>query len=322
MHAIAVTPPANPGERPTLSIAETPTPEPGPGDVLLQVHAAGVNRADLLQARGGYPPPPGASPILGLEAAGTVVAVGEGANPDLIGTRTSALLDGGGYAEYAVAPATQLLPLPDDAAPTLAAALPEALATAWFNLVGLCHLHAGQTVLIQGGSGGVGHIAIRLARLLGARVLTTVGAAWKGERCLDLGADVAIDYHDDVPAAVADATGGRGVDVILDVLGAGALADNLGMLAPHGQLAIIGLQQGRRAEIDLSQLMARRVSVHGSTLRARTRQEKSAIIAAVAHYAPYIEPSVHAVVPLRRAGEAHALMDEPGTFGKVVLQVR
>ncbi|MGM0386826.1 MAG: zinc-binding dehydrogenase, partial [Actinomycetota bacterium] len=148
------------------------------------------------------------------------------------------------------------------------------------------------------------------------------GSEWKGERCLDLGADVAIDYHDDVPAAVADATNGQGVDVILDVLGAGALAANLQMLAPHGQLAIIGLQQGRRAELDLGQLMARRATVHGSTLRARTREEKAAIVAAATPYAPYIEPSVHAVLPLKRAGEAHVLMDEPGKFGKVVLQVR
>ena len=248
--------------------------------------------------------------------------LGDGVDPALLGTPTSALLDGGGYAEYAVAPASQLLPVTDPADMPRAAALPEALATAWFNLVQIAHLRAGQSVLIQGGSGGVGHVAIKLARLVGADVLTTVGAPWKGERCRDLGADVVIDYHDDVPTAVLAATGGRGVDVILDVLGAGALADNLRMLAPHGQLAIIGLQQGRRAEIDLGQLLSRRVTVHGSTLRARTRAEKAAILAAAAAYAPYIEPAVHAVVPLRRAGEAHALMDEPGTFGKVVLQVR
>ena len=322
MHAIAVSPPAGPGERPVLSLSEAPTPEPGPGEVLIEVHAAGVNRADLLQATGSYPPPPGASPILGLECAGVVTGLGDGVDPALLGTPTSALLDGGGYAEYAVAPASQLLPVTDPADMPRAAALPEALATAWFNLIQIAHLRAGQSVLIQGGSGGVGHVAIKLARLVGADVLTTVGAPWKGKRCRDLGADVVIDYHDDVPTAVLAATGGRGVDVILDVLGAGALADNLRMLAPHGQLAIIGLQQGRRAEIDLGQLLSRRVTVHGSTLRARTRAEKAAILAAAAAYAPYIEPAVHAVVPLRRAGEAHALMDEPGTFGKVVLQVR
>ena len=237
-----------------------------------------------------------------------------------------ALLDGGGYAEYVVAPATQLIPLATDPTRatdrTRAAALPEALCTAWFNLVGICHLEAGQTVLIQGGSGGVGHVAIQLARLLGARVLTTVGAPWKGERCVDLGADVAIDYHDHVPAAVAEATGCRGVDVILDVLGAGGLADNLRMLVDGGQLAVIGLQQGRMGELDLGRLLSRRLTVHGSTLRARSREEKAAIVAAAAPYAPYIEPSVHAVMPLRRAAEAHALMDDPNTFGKVVLAVR
>lgn len=322
MHAITATPAANAADRPALALTEVPVPEPGPGDVLIEVHATAVNRADLLQARGVYPPRPGESDILGLECAGIVTEVGDGADPSLLGRRVMALLAGGGYAEYVVAPATQLIPLPDDADLLHSAALPEALCTAWYNLVGLCRLQAGQTVLIHGGSGGIGHIAIKLARLLGARVITTAGAPWKAERCLALGADVAIDYHDDVATAVAEATGGRGVDVILDVLGAAAFKANLSMLAPHGQLAIIGLQQGWRAELDLGELLRRCVSLHGSTLRARTREEKAAIVAAAAHFAPYIEPAVHAVLPLRRAGEAHALMHEQQTFGKIVLQVR
>jgi len=303
--------------------ADLPAPTPGPDDVLINVVAAGVNRADLHQAAGAYPPPRGASPILGLECAGVVAAVGDEVDPGLVGRPVAALLEGGGYAEYAVAPVTQLFML-DDASPAdfaAAAALPEALCTAWYNLVGICGLRKGQSVLIHGGSGGVGHIAIQLAKLLGARVLTTVGSAAKGERCRELGADVVINYNDDVPAAIVAATEGWGVNVILDVLGGGALADNLKSLAVGGQLAIIGTQQGRRADLDIGRLLMRRLTVHGSTLRARSVNEKAWIVANAAEYWGRVTPVVDAVVPLERAEKAHRLINEEKTFGKIVLDV-
>lgn len=301
------------------AVVDLPLPTPGPAEIRIRVAAAGVNRADLLQTSAHYQLPAGFTEVLGLECAGTVDAVGTGVDASLVGRPVAALLDGGGYAEYAIAPITQVRILPDGADLTIAGGRPEALSTAWYNLVQLAGLQRGERVLIHGGSGGVGHIAVQLARLLGATVLTTVGSDAKAARVRELGAHEAIRYDGDVPAAVADLTGGKGVDVILDLLGAGGLANNLKMLSTGGRLAIIGLQRGRRGEIDLSELLYRRLTVMGSTLRARTAAEKAAIVSGATEYADRVTTVVHATVPFDDAARAHAIMNEDATFGKVVL---
>lgn len=301
------------------AVVEMPVPKPGPAEVRIRVAAAGVNRADLLQTSAHYRLPEGFTEVLGLECAGTVDAVGAGVDASLVGRPVSALLDGGGYAEFAVAPVTQIRILPDDADLTVSGARPEALCTAWYNLVQLAGLQRGERVLIHGGSGGVGHIAVQLGRLLGATVLTTVGSDAKAARAVELGAHHAIRYDGDVPAAVADLTGGKGVDVILDLLGAGGLAGNISMLATGGRLAIIGLQRGRKGEIDLSEMLYRKLTVMGSTLRARTAAEKSAIVSGATEFSDRVTTVVHAAVPFEEPERAHAIMNEDATFGKVVL---
>jgi putative PIG3 family NAD(P)H quinone oxidoreductase len=325
MRAIEITRPGGPG---TLVAATLPDPVPGPGEVLIDVVAAGVNRADLLQRQGLYPPPPGASEILGLECSGVVTAVGPEVTDWRPGDRVAALLDGGGYAERVVAPATQLLAVPDQVDLAEAAGLPEAVCTAWSNLVTVGRLAAGEVVLVQGGSGGVGTIALQLAAALGATVLTTAGGPDRVARCLALGADVGIDHRtEDVAARVALATSGHGADVVLDVLGAGGLATNLRVLATGGRLVVIGLQQGRRAEVDLGLLLTRRASIHGTTLRSRPRAEKAAIVADVATHAwPLLGPEpirmrpvIHQRIPLAEAGRAHSLLESGEVFGKVLL---
>ena len=325
MHAIDITRPGGPE---ALVAATLPDPIPGPGEVLIDVVAAGVNRADLLQRQGLYPPPPGASEILGLECSGVVSAVGPGVTDWRPGHRVAALLDGGGYAERVVAPATQLLAVPDHVDLVDAAGLPEAVCTAWSNLVTVGRLTAGEVVLVQGGSGGVGTIALQLAAALGATVLTTAGGPDRVARCLALGADVGIDHRtEDVVARVASATSGHGADVVLDVLGAGGLATNLRVLSTGGRLVVIGLQQGRRAEVDLGLLLTRRASIHGTTLRARPRAEKAAIVADVAEHAwPLLGPApirmrpvIHDRIPLAEAGRAHSLLESGEVFGKVLL---
>lgn len=309
-----------------LTLSELPDPVAGPGEVLVRVAAAGVNRADLLQRAGHYPPPAGASDVLGLEAAGTVAAVGEGVTGWAVGDEVAALLAGGGYAELVAVPAGQLLPVPAGVDVVDAAALPEAVCTAWSNLVMTGGLRAGETVLIHGGSGGVGSAAIQIAAALGARVLTTAGGPERTARCRELGADVAVDHRtEDVTAAVREATHGRGVDVVLDVLGAGALATNVEMLATGGRLVVIGTQQGRRGELDLGALMTRRASIHATTLRARPVEEKAAVVAEVReHVWPMVEagrvrPLVQERVPLAEAERAHALLRDGAVFGKVLL---
>lgn len=309
-----------------LVLTDLPDPRPAPGEVLVRVAAAGVNRADLLQAAGHYPPPPGASEILGLEVSGTVVGLGDGVTSWRVGDRVAALLAGGGYAELVAVPAGQLLPAPAHLDLVDAGALAESVCTAWSMLMGPGALHAGETVLVHGGSGGVGTIALQLAAAVGARVLTTAGGPRRAARCLDLGADVAIDHRgQDVVAAVEEATGGRGVDVILDVLGAGGLDQNVRMLATHGRLVIIGTQHGRKGEIDLGRLLTRRASVHAATLRARPLEEKAAIVADVRRRAwPLLDdgrlrPVVHARLPLAQAAEAHHLMESGQAFGKILL---
>lgn len=286
----------------TLTVTTAPTPEPGPDEVLIKVAAAGVNRADLLQRAGHYPPPPGVSEILGLEVAGTT--------PD--GERVMALLTGGGYAEYVCAPRGQCLPIPDTMSFTDAAALPEALATAWLNLVDLAELQPGETVLIQGGSGGVGSVAIQLAHQLGAVVVTTAGSDEKCKRCRELGAQQALNYHTDSPAP-------NSVDVILDILGAGALDTHLKALRPGGRMVTIGMQKGRKGTLDLGQMLTKRLTLIGSTLRALPVERKSALMRAVAPYVGTIRPQVYAAVPFDDAARAHTLLDDDQTFGSIVL---
>ena len=325
MRAIEITQPGGPE---VLSEAIRPDPVPGPGEVLIGVAAAGVNRADLLQRQGHYPPPPGASDIPGLECSGVIAELGPDVTGWRVGDRVAALIDGGGYADRVVAPATQLLAVPAEVDLVDAAGLPEAVCTAWSNLVMVGHLRRGEVVLIQGGSGGVGSIAIQLAAALGARVAATAGGPDRVERCLALGAHIGIDHRtEDLAARLTDATSGHGADVILDVLGAGGLTANLRTLATGGRLVVIGLQQGRRAELDLGVLMTKRASIHGTTLRSRPPAEKAAIVADVAERAwPLLGPEeirmrpvVHARIPLAQAADAHALLESGEVFGKVLL---
>lgn len=316
----------HPGGPEVLLSTERLDPQPGPGEVLIDVAAAGVNRADILQRQGFYPPPPGAPDTPGLECSGVIAAVGPGVIDWAPGQRVAALLDGGGYADRALAPVGQLLPVPDGMDLVEAAALPEAVCTAWSNLCMVGGLQAGEVVLIHGGSGGVGTIAIQLAAALGARVATTAGGPARVARCADLGAAIGIDYRaEDVVEVLAQQTDGRGADLILDVLGAGALRANLRALATGGRLVIIGMQQGRRAEIDLGLLLAKRASVQGTTLRSRPLHEKTAIVAGVAEQVrPLVEvgrvrPVVHAKLPLDEAGRAHELLESGEVFGKLLL---
>lgn len=298
----------------------------GPGQALLEVAAAGVNRADLLQRQGHYPPPAGAPEWPGLEVSGRVLAVGEGVSSVREGEAVCALLSGGGYAERVVVDASLVLPVPRGVDLVEAAALPEAAATAWSNLVDLARLRAGESVLVHGGSGGVGSFAVQLAAALGARVLATARDEARCARVRELGAELAIPYADaEIPTAVREATEGRGVDVVLDVLGAGALGDNLRALATGGRLVVIGLQRGRKGELDLGVLLSRRLTVAGTTLRSRPLAERAAIVAALReHVWPLLEqgrvrPVVHRALPMDRAGEAHELLDSGEVFGKLLL---
>lgn len=321
-----------------LRVADVPDPRPGPGEVLLDVAAAGVNRADLLQRRGLYPPPPGAPAWPGLEVSGVVAAVGAGPQdagaappaddetPRLrVGDRVAALLAGGGYAERVTVPAALTLPVPEGLPLVDSAALPEALATVWSNLRAAAFT-PGDVLLVHGGSGGVGSVAVQLAHALGHRVLATAGGPERCARVRELGADVVVDHRaQDVVTAVREATDGRGVDVVLDVLGGGALRSNVELLAPGGRLVVIGLQQGRRGELDLAALMARRGTVLATTLRDRPAAQKAAIMATVRRdvwplvLAGQVRPMVHARVPLAQAADAHEALEAGEVFGKVLL---
>ncbi|MFD6178545.1 MULTISPECIES: NAD(P)H-quinone oxidoreductase [unclassified Isoptericola] len=323
MRAVTISAPGGPGK---LALSLVNQVKPGPGEVLVDVASAGVNRADLLQRAGNYPPPPGAPEWPGLEISGTVRALGPGVTGWAPGDRVVALLEGGGYAEQAVARAAQLLPLPDGVGLVDAAGLPEAVCTAWTNLVDAGRLHAGETVLVQGGSGGVGSVAVQLAAALGAHVVATAGGPERAARCVELGAAVGVDHRtQDVVAAVRDATDGRGADVVLDVLGGGGLRDNVRALAPGGRLVVIGLQQGRRGELDLAALMAKRAWVTGTTLRSRSADEKAALVATVCERVwpmvadGRVRPVVHARLPLADAARAHELLESGVPFGKVLL---
>ncbi|MGW4636375.1 NAD(P)H-quinone oxidoreductase [Nocardia sp. NPDC004415] len=313
----------------------TVDPEPGPGEVLVEVVAAGVNRADVLQRRGFYQPPADASSVLGLECSGTVVQLGEGVRDWQVGDRVCALLSGGGYAERVAVPATQLLPIPDGLDLVAAAGLPEVAATVWSNLVLTAGLRAGQLVLIHGGGGGIGTHAIQVARQLGARVAVTAGSDEKLARCAELGAELLINYRtqDFVAEMAAQPApgGGAGADVILDNMGAAYLQRNVEALAPHGQLIVIGMQGGVTGELDLGALLRKWGTVQATNLRGRPRVgvgSKAEVVAAVrAELWPLVAagevvPVIHAELPITEAARAHELLDEPTTFGKVVLRVR
>ncbi|SES26313.1 putative NAD(P)H quinone oxidoreductase, PIG3 family [Pedococcus cremeus] len=315
-----------PGDADALVLAEVPDPEPAAGEVRIRVAAAGVNRADVMQRRGFYDPPPGSSPYPGLEVSGTVDAVGEGVTRWSVGDEVCALLVGGGYAELVCAPEGQVLPVPAGLALEDAAALPEVACTVWSNVFMTANLLPGQTLLVHGGSSGIGTMAIQLAREVGAHVAVTAGSAEKLEACKDLGAEVLVNYREqDFVEEVRAATGGAGADVILDNMGAKYLARNVDALATNGRLVVIGLQGGTKAEIDLNALLRKRAAVIATSLRARPLAEKATIVAAVReHVWPLVEagrvrPVVHSRHPLADAPAAHREMEESGHIGKILL---
>ncbi|MFJ2822837.1 NAD(P)H-quinone oxidoreductase [Streptomyces toxytricini] len=325
MHAITIEQPGGPE---ALVWDRAPDPVAGEGEVLVDIAASAVNRADLLQRQGFYDPPPGTSPHPGLECSGRIAAVGPGVSGWAVGDEVCALLTGGGYAERVAVPAGQLLPVPAGTDLATAAALPEAACTVWSNLFMVAHLRPGETVLVHGGASGIGTMAVQLAKAAGATVAVTAGGPEKLARCKELGADVLIDYRtQDFVAEVKAATNGAGADVVLDIIGAKYLARNVDALAVSGRLVVIGLQGGVKAELNLGALLAKRAAVAGTTLRARPREEKAAIVAAVReHVWPLVEagrvrPVVHTVLPMREAAEAHRLVESGAHVGKVLLAV-
>jgi len=316
----------HPGGPDVLAIRDVPDPVPTAGEVVITTVAAGVNRADLAQRQGVYPPPPGAPPYPGLECSGRITAVGAGVRGWQLGDEVCALLAGGGYAEQVAVPASQVLPIPAGVSLRDAAALPETACTVHSNIVGYGRLARGETLLVHGGSSGIGTTAIQAGRALGARVVCTAGSAEKLAACRELGAELTINYRErDFADAVLDFTSGRGADVILDIVGATYLARNVAALATGGRLILIGMQSGTRAEIDLGQLMHKRATVQGSTLRARPHQEKAAIVSAVRDQfwplvsSGQVRPVIHTVLPLEQAAAAHRLMDSSAHIGKILL---
>lgn len=312
-----------------LQASECPKPVPGAGEVLIEVHAAGVNRPDCLQRQGKYPPPPGASPLLGLEVAGIVAECGPGAALFKPGDRVCALVAGGGYAEYAAAPEVQCLPLPKGWDFAQAAALPETAFTVWTNVFEDGALAAGETLLVHGGSGGIGIMAVEMAHALGARVIATVGRAEGATFCRERGAGHAILYkEEDFAARARELTGGRGVDVVLDMVGGPYLPRNLEALAPRGRLIQIAVMGGSKAELDLHKMMMKRIRITGSTLRPRPPEEKGRIARELGKRvwplleAGRIRPQVTRRFPLEAAMEAHELMEAGGHLGKIVLEAR
>jgi putative PIG3 family NAD(P)H quinone oxidoreductase len=317
-----------PGDETVLRIGEAPEPAIGPGELRLRVAATAVNRADLLQRQGMYPPPPGASQILGLECAGTVAEIGAGVTGWKAGDRAMALLAGGGYAEQVVVHAGSALRVPERLSLEEAAAIPEVFLTAFLNLFEVGGLSAGGRALVHGGGSGVGTASIQLVKAAGARILITAGSEDKCSRCLELGADVAIDYRkENFAERVREETGGRGVDVVLDSIGAQYFEGNLASLATGGRLVLIGLMGGAKVEANLAVLLSRRLHVIGSTLRARHVEEKAAIVAAFERRfgadlaAGRVRPVVDRVLPLEQVAEAHRSMKASEHFGKIVLKV-
>ncbi|BDI30243.1 NAD(P)H quinone oxidoreductase [Capsulimonas corticalis] len=316
----------SPGASDVLKLTDGPIPEPGEGEVLVRVAAAGLNRADIAQRQGNYPPPPGASPILGMELAGTIEMCGPNVSSWRAGDSVCALVSGGAYAEYCVAPAAQCLPIPGKVTMAEAASLPEALFTVWTNVFQRGRLTAGETFLVHGGSSGIGTAAIQLAHQFGARVIADAGSEEKCAACRALGADLAIPYKtQDFVAEAKRFTDGRGVDVILDMVGGSYFARNLAALAREGRLVNIAFQQGSRIEADLTPIMLKRLTVTGSTLRTRSVAEKGAIAAELRDKVwPLLEsgavkPLVYRTFPLAEAAQAHLLMESSEHIGKIVL---
>jgi putative PIG3 family NAD(P)H quinone oxidoreductase len=317
---------SQPGGPEVLTLGERPDPEPGTGDVLIRVAAAGVNRPDVLQRRGAYPPPTGASDIPGLEVAGTVAAVGAGVDGWRIGDAVCALVSGGGYATMCVVPAPQCLRVPASLDLIAAAAIPETFFTVWTNVFDRGRLQTGETALFHGGTSGIGTTAIQLAAARGATVFATAGSDEKVQACEALGARRAINYRtEDFVDIVRDVTGGRGVDLILDIMGGSYVNRNLAALAVDGRLVQIGLMGGESASVDLRRVLGRRLTLTGSTLRPRSIEEKGQIAAALAREvwplleAGQVKPIVYRTFPLAEAAAAHRLMESSEHIGKIVL---
>ncbi|MGV9352451.1 NAD(P)H-quinone oxidoreductase [Streptomyces misionensis] len=323
MHAITIPEPGGPE---ALVWDEVPDPVPGEGEVLVEVVAGAVNRADILQRQGFYDPPPGASPYPGLECSGRIAALGPGVSGWAVGDEVCALLSGGGYAQKVAVPAGQLLPVPQGVDLAQAAALPEVVCTVWSNVFMVAHLRPGETLLVHGGSSGIGTMAIQLAKALGAKVAVTAGTKEKLERCAELGADILINYREqDFVAEIKEATGGAGADVILDNMGAKYLDRNIQALAVNGRLAIIGMQGGAKGELNIGALLSKRAAVSATSLRARPLGEKASIVAAVREHvwpllaAGHVRPVVDRALPMPEAAQAHRVVEESGHIGKVLL---
>jgi putative PIG3 family NAD(P)H quinone oxidoreductase len=323
MHAITISAPGGPE---VMSWQRVPDPTPGPGEVIVDVVATAVNRADLLQRQGHYPPPAGASEILGLECSGTISSVGAAIGLDRMGEKVTALLSGGGYAQKVAVRIGQIMSVPPGISLIEAAALPEVVCTVWSNLDMTANISEGEWLLVHGGGSGVGTAAIQIGRALGARVAVTAGSAEKLQRCSHLGADVLINYHDqDFVDVMMAETGGRGVNVILDNMGASYLDRNVRALARDGRLLVIGLQGGIKAELDISMLLRKNASVHATSLRGRPESEKAAICAQVERtvwpwvHAGVVHPIIDRVLPLKDAAYAHQLLADGQVTGKVVL---
>jgi putative PIG3 family NAD(P)H quinone oxidoreductase len=326
MHAVVITEPGGPE---VLRWTEVPDPVAGPGEVVIDVTASAANRADMMQRAGHYPPPPGAPPYPGLECSGTIAAAGAGVTGWKPGDEVCALLAGGGYAEKVAVPAGQLLPIPKSTTLAQAAALPETVCTVYSNVFLGARLAKDETLLIHGGGSGIGTTAIQLGKQAGAVVAVTAGSREKLDACRRLGADILINYReDDFVERLLDATDGHGADVILDIIGAGYLAKNVAALAPDGRIANIGLQQGRRAELDLSALMAKRGTIMSTTLRARPPEQKASIVAAVAASvwplidSGIIRPVIDRELPMDQADAAHKVMTASAHYGKILLLAR
>lgn len=323
MHAIVMD---GHGDPDVLHWREIESPTPGPGEVLIDIAASAVNRADLLQRQGNYPVPPGASEILGLECSGTIAALGAGVTQRSVGDRVTALLTGGGYAEQVAVPVEQTMDVPASVDLVDAAALPEVACTVWSNVIMTSGLQSGEWLLVHGGGSGIGTMAIQIARALGARIAVTAGSAEKLAACEALGAEVLVNYREqDFVEVVKDVTGGRGVDVILDNMGAKYLARNVEALARNGRLDIIGLQGGIKAEIDLNALLRKNATVHARALRGRPVSEKAEICAQVQqHVWPWIDaglirPVIGERVPMWDAARAHQLLQDGAVTGKILL---
>ena len=312
-----------------MLLAECEAPHPGPGEILIEVHAAGVNRPDVAQRAGKYPPPPGASPILGLEVAGRVAALGEGVTAWHVDDKVTALVPGGGYAEYCVAPADHALPIPTGMSMAQAAGLPETWFTVWANLMEMAKLQRGERLLVHGGASGIGLTAIQLARHVGAEVLVTVGSEEKRAFCSAFGADHAVNYREaDFAERVKELTRGEGVDVVLDMVGGSYLQKNVSVLRRDGRLVLIAFLEGSRTAFDFLPVMLKRLTITGSTMRPRSVAEKAAIGEALrreiwpALAAGSLRSHLFATFPLARAADAHRLMESNRHIGKIVLEVR